>query len=120
MAETIQQVKEQLSNAREAAKRIKHEAAIVAQRGIDSALTYAGGAVGGFIRGKWGEGSDRHVHIPGTEIELDTALAALGSTMAVLGWFGDASDEVGAVANGLGAYALGRSIEEKTASAPKK
>lgn len=115
MSMSLAEAKEKLDRAYARAKNITAKSEEMATRGLDYALTYGGNAAAGFMRGKWGEGADRHVYIPGTEIEVDALIGTAGTALAVLGVFGSVSSHVGAFAAGLGGYAFGRTLEEKIA-----
>lgn len=120
MPSNLTEAREKLQRMASGVKRIKETNEAIARRGVDTALNYMGAGAAGAMRGKWGEGADRHVHIPGTEIEVDTALGTIGTVVGIAGLFGDASDEVTAFFAGLGSYSFGRAVEEKVAAGEKK
>jgi hypothetical protein len=120
MPSNLTEAKEKLARLASSVKRVKETNEQIARRGIDTALTYMGAGVAGAMRGKWGEGADRHVHIPGTEIEVDTAIGTIGTVLGISGLFGNVSDEVTALCSGVGSYSFGRAVEDKVAAGEKK
>jgi len=122
MSESITALKDQLESWKNRAKNIKVEAEGVADRGFNAGITLAGGGVVGLMRAKWGEGADKHVHIPGTEIDANLALAALALAAGVSGMAGKKSDLATSFGAGMGAALLCDVIEEKmtTGGAKKK
>lgn len=115
MSESMTALKAQLEGWRNRARAVKVEAEGVADRGFSAGTSLAAGALTGYARGKWGEGTDKHIHIPGTEIEADLAGAVVLLAAGVTGLAGKKSDLVTSAGAGVGAYLLGRMMEEKGA-----
>lgn len=121
MSESITAMKNQLESWKNRARAIRVEAEEVADRGFNGAAALAAGALTGYARGKWGEGPDKHIHIPGTEIDADAAAAAVLLALGITGLAGKKSDMVASAGAGVGAFLLGRMTEAKVAhAAPKR
>lgn len=120
MAEhSITALKSQLESWKNRAASIKLETEAIAERAIDAGLTVAGGAAVGFMRAKWGEGTHKMVHIPGTEIDAPAALAVLGLGVGISGLAGKRSSGVAALGAGMAAVCIADEIEVRVSPARK-
>lgn len=108
MAESIVELREKLSRARNSIKRAREEGEGIATRAVNFTLSVGTGAGIGFFDGKYGKTNSfgvKKARLPGTDIELDAAVATVGGLLGASGMAGDASDEITAMAGGAGAIA---------------
>jgi hypothetical protein len=120
MASTTE-LRDKLVSARNSIKRAREEAQGVATRAINFSLATGTGGGLGLIDAKYGEVNAfgvKKARLPGTEVEIDAAIAAIGGLLGASGMAGEASDEITAVAGGAGAvaawsYVYERAIKEK-------
>lgn len=105
----MEKSKNELAKAYERGKatlaRARTETKAITGRAVNSALT-VGSAYGvGALRNKFGEGAEKKLLIPGTEIEGDLALGVIATLAGVAGLAEDKSDLLAAVGSGsLAAY----------------
>ena len=96
LAKAYERGKTALANARKNTKAIT-------ERAVNSALTVGAGYGVGALRNKFGEGSEKKIYIPGTEIEGDLAVGVVATLAGVAGLAEDKSDTLSAI--GAGALA---------------
>lgn len=92
-------------------QRTTEEYESVSARFINGVLTVSGGATVGVLRGAMGEGPRNDVKLPGTNVDVDLALGTLAAFVAVAGFAGRYSDEIGAFGHGVLAAVTAREIE---------
>lgn len=114
---------ESLDRARTTIRNARAETEAIAERSVNLALAAGTGFVIGYLdkkNGKLNPGLGlKTVRVPGTDIELDAAIAGVGGLLGASGLAGDMSDEICAVAQAAGAIATWKLGYEKT-DAPKK
>lgn len=99
LAAAYTRAKATLANARKETKAITG-------RAVNGALTVGAGYGVGALRNKFGEGPEKKLNIPGTEIEADLAVGVVCLLTGVAGMADDKSDLLTAVGAGtLGGYA---------------
>jgi hypothetical protein len=114
---------ESLDRARNSIKNARAETEAIAERSVNLALSAGSGFVLGYLDKKHGKLSPglglKTARVPGTDIELDAAIAGVGGLLGASGLAGEMSDEICAVASAAGAVATWKLGYEKT-DAPKK
>jgi hypothetical protein len=85
----------------------------IAERGLNAGVGLAAGAALGAARAKWGKGTTRALHVPGTEIDAPSAVALLGLAVGITGFAGKYSDQVSSIGSHIGACVLDRMVEQK-------
>lgn len=116
---TLSEAKAKLERMASHVKNVKVEGQKIAERGMIATANYVGAGIAGAMAGKWGEGPEREVFIPNTEIPVDGLIGFLGTLAGVAGLAGDESAPVTALFSSFGGYRFGRSVEEKVAKGEK-
>ncbi len=91
----------QLDKIKGTLKRAKEETRAITHRGVQTALTAGTAYAAGAARHSWGEGPDKAIKIPGTDIEADLAGGVLLSLLGVSGFADDYSDQLVAIGSGM-------------------
>lgn len=104
-----------LARARATLTNAKKEAKEITRRGANVGVTVGTGFAVGLARNKYGEGDDRALYIPGTEIEADLAAGVVMAGLGVVGMGDEYSDFLcsagaGALAANLGIRAALKGI----------
>lgn len=91
--------------AKSAITRAKQETKEITRRSVGVGLTAGSGYLVGALRNKYGEGEQRKMLVPGTEIEADLALGVVASLAGAIGLADEYSDVLCQVGGGtLAAY----------------
>lgn len=89
-----------LARARATLANAKKEAKDITRRGANVGITGGTGFLVGLARSKYGEGADKQILIPGTEIEADLAVGILAGAAGVVGLADEYSDFLCSIGGG--------------------
>lgn len=90
-----------LQRARSAITNVKAEAKNITRRGVNTGVTVGSSFAVGALRNKFGEGADKELNIPGTEIEADLALGIIASLAGISGVADEYSDVLCSAGGGI-------------------
>lgn len=112
---TLSEAKAKLERMAAHVRNVRETGQEIMERGMVATANYVGAGLAGAMRGRFGEGPQRSVFIPNTEIEIDSLVGFFGSLAGVGGAFGKESVVATSLFSSIGGYAFGRDVEEKVA-----
>ena len=90
-----------LSRAKNLIQKTKVEARAISGRAIDTGITVGSAYLVGKLRATRGEGADKRILIPGTDIDAELAIGSLACLAGISGLLDDKSDLVRSFGDGL-------------------
>jgi hypothetical protein len=94
LVQALQRAKSTMANARAEGRKMT-------SRGINSGLTIGSAFGAATLRKNYGEGAEKRLVIPGTDVDSDLALGLAGVALGVVGLADDYSDPLAAAGSGL-------------------